>query len=83
MTLTFWMNNVDILLISETKLHLSFLDAEVFFEDHNKPLQLDVSGRNGGLLVFTKSHLPTRQLTKLKIPKGLFPIFEYWEYPNI
>ena len=65
------MNNVDILLISETKLHFSFLDAEfVFFEDHNKPLQLDVSGRNGGLLVFTKSHLPTRQLTKLKNPKG-------------
>ena len=36
-------------------------------DGYNKPLRLDVSGRSLGLLVFTKSHLPTRQLTNLKI----------------
>ena len=42
-----------------------------FIECYNKPLRLDVSGKRGGLLVFTKSHLPTRQLTKLKIPMDI------------
>ena len=45
------MNNVDILLTSETKLHSSFRDAQFFIEGYNKPLRLDVSGRSG---VFTK-----------------------------
>ena len=59
----FCINNVDILLIGETKLDSSFPDAQYFIADYNKPLRLDVSGRSGRLLVFTKSHLPTRQLT--------------------
>ena len=70
----FCTNYVDILLIGETKLDSSFPDAQMhkfFIEDYNKPLRLDVSGRSGGLLVFTKSHLPTRQLTELKIPMDI------------
>ena len=67
----FCMNNVNILLIGGTKLDSSFPDAQFFIEGYNKPLRLDVSGRGGGLLVFTKSHLPTRKLTKLKIPMNI------------
>lgn len=37
----------------------------------NKPLQLDLSGSSGGLLFFTKSHLLTRPLTKVKIPRDI------------
>ena len=64
----FCMYNADNLLIGETKLDSSFPDAQFFIEVYNKPLRLDVSGRSGGLLAFTKPHLPIRQLTKLKIP---------------
>ena len=64
------MNNVDISLIGETKLDSSFPDAQFFIEGNNKLLRLDVSGRSGGLLVFTKSHLPTRQLRKTKNSNG-------------
>ena len=46
----FCMNNVDILLIGETKLDSSFPDAQFFIEGYNKPLRLDVSGRRRGLL---------------------------------
>ena len=49
------MNNVKILLIGETKLYSSFPDAQFFNEGYNKPLQLDVSGRSEGNLVFTKT----------------------------
>ena len=58
-------------MIGETKLDSSFPDAQFFIEGYNKPLRLDVSGRSGRLSVFTKSHLPTRQLTKLKIPMDI------------
>ena len=61
------MNNFDILLIGETKLDSSFPDAQFFIEGYNKPLRLDVPERSGGLLVFTKPHLPTKQLKRGKI----------------
>ena len=48
-----------------------FPDKQFFIEGYNKPLQLDASGRSEGLLVFTKSHLQTRQLTKIKIPMNI------------
>ena len=37
------MDNMDILLIGETKIYSSFPDAQFFIEGYNKPLQLDVS----------------------------------------
>ena len=61
------MNNLDILLIGETKLDSSFPDVQFFIEGYNKPLRLDVPERSGRLLVFTKPHLPTRQSKKRKI----------------
>ena len=59
----FCMNNVDILLIGETKLDSYFPDAQSFIEGYSKPLRLDVSVRSGGP--------PIRQLTKLKIPMDI------------
>ena len=68
---------LDILLIGETKLNSSFPDEQFLIKGNNKPLRLDVSRRSGAIIVFTKSDLPTRQLTKLKIPmefaKGKMP----------
>ena len=46
--------------MGETKVDSSFPDVQFFIEGYNKSLRLDVSGRSGGLLVFMKSHLPTR-----------------------
>ena len=67
----FCTNNVDILLIGETRLDSSFPDTQFLIEGCNKPLRLDAPGRSRGLLDFTKSHLPTRQLTKRKIPMDI------------
>ena len=55
-------------MIGETKLNSSFPDEQFLIKGNNKPLRLDVSRRSGAIIVFTKSDLPTRQLTKLKIP---------------
>ena len=45
--------------------------CKFFVEGYNKSLQLDVSRKSEGLVVFNKSHLPTRQLTKIKIPMDI------------
>ena len=51
----FYMNNVDISLIGETKLDSSLPDAYFFIEGYyNKSFRLDVSGRSRGLLVYPK-----------------------------
>ena len=61
------MNNLDILLIGETKIDSFFPRAHFFIEGCNDPLCSDVSGRSGGLLVFTKSHPPaTKAIDKTK-----------------
>ena len=61
------MNNVNVSFKGETKLGSLSLDGQFLIDGYNKPLGLDVSGRSMGLLVFAKSLLPTKQLTKLKI----------------
>ena len=37
----------------------------------HKPLRIDFSGRKGGFLVFTKSSLPSKMLTKFKLPDNI------------
>ena len=55
--------NVDILYIAETKLDSSFPRRSGF----HKPLRMDVSSRRGGLLVYIRSSLPSKMLTKSKL----------------
>ena len=65
------MNNIDILMIGETKLDSSFPNNQFLMQGYHRPYRLDVTARSGGLLIFVKSHLPTRQLTTLSIPVDL------------
>ena len=56
-------NYVDILVIAEAKIDIT--------ERFHKPLRLDISDKSGGLLVYVRSHLLSRQLTKFKIPSDI------------
>ena len=64
----FCMNNVDVLLIDQKKLDSLFPEGQFSIDTYNKPLGLDVSGMSGGLSAYANSHVPTRQLTEIKIP---------------
>ena len=50
----------------ETKINESFPAAQFAIDGFHKPLRLDVTDKSGGLLVYVKSYLPLRQLTKQK-----------------
>ena len=63
--------NVDFLCIVETKLDPSFPNSQFFKPGFHKPLRMDVSSRRGGLLVFIKSSLPSKMLTKFKLSNNI------------
>ena len=63
-------NRVDILVIAETKINKSFPTAQFIIEGFHKPLRLDISDKSGGLLVYVRLHLLSRQLTKFEIHSG-------------
>ena len=64
-------NYVDILVIAETKIDKSFPTAQFIIERFHKPLRLYISDKRGGLLVYVRPHLLSRQLTKFKITSDI------------
>ena len=63
--------NGDILCAAETKIDKSFPTAQFSWHGYHKPYRLGISGRQGGLLVYIKSHLPSRRLTNYTTPKDI------------
>ena len=64
-------NHVDILVIAETKIDKLFPTAQFIIEGFHKPLRLDISDKSGGLLVYVRPFLLSRQLTKFEIPSEI------------
>ena len=64
-------NHVDILVIADTKINKSFPKAQFIMEGFHKPLRLDIYCKSGFLLVYVRSYLLSRQLTKFEIPSDI------------
>ena len=60
--------NLDILLLSETKLDSSLPTGQFLMNGFRKPYRLDQCSNGGGLLLFIREDLPSRELTEYKIP---------------
>ena len=50
--------NIDILIITETKLHTSFPRGQFFLHGYSEPFRLDRNQFGGGLLVFIREDIP-------------------------
>ena len=55
----------------ETKIDSSFPTSQFSWSGYHKPYRLDISDRRGGLLVYIKSHLPSRRLANYFMPKDI------------
>ena len=55
--------SVDILCIAETEIDESFPIPQFILPGYHKPYRLDITDKQGGLLVYIKSHLPSRLLS--------------------
>ena len=65
---TFVGNNVEVLSVAETKLDSSFPNAQFLLPGFQEPLRLDINHGSGGLLVYIKASLPSKILSKFKLP---------------
>ena len=63
--------SLDIICIAETKLDSSFPSSNFVIPGFKSPYRKDVSEYSGGLLVFIKEHIPSKQLTKYFLPNDL------------
>ena len=61
-------NNVDVPSIAEIKLDSSFPNAQFLLPAFQEPLKLDINHRSGRLLVYIKASLPSKILSKFKLP---------------
>ena len=62
-------DNIDILMLSETKLNSSFPLAQFSIEGYSEPYRLDRDRNDGGLILFIREGLPSK-LLNLKFNAG-------------
>ena len=68
-------DNVDILLVSETKLDESHPDGKFFIDGYKEPIRLDRNKNGGGLLFFIHDDLECKEIKSHKLPKKTEGIF--------
>ena len=65
-------NNIDILMISETKLNSSFPNGQFQIHAYSEPYRLDKNGNGGGILVFIREDIPTKLIDSQMKIEGFF-----------
>ena len=71
----FVVNNIDILIITESKLDDSYPTAQFTIEGYKKPFRLDRNKDGGGILIFVREDIPSTILDKHKLPKDIEGLF--------
>ena len=62
-------DNIDILLISETKLDDTFPDGQIFIDGFHAPYGEDRTKKGGGLLLYIREHIPCKKINVNFCPK--------------
>ena len=55
-------DSIDILLVSETKLDISFPAAQFFMNGFSKPYRLYRNDKGGGIMLYVRDHIPSRKV---------------------
>ena len=66
---------LDILVVVETKLDTSFPDEQFLIEGFKKPYRLDRNCHGGGLIVYVRSDIPSKELKKHNFSKKVEALF--------
>ena len=68
-------NNVDILVLTETKIDASFPNAQFRTDRFSALFRLDQNRFGGGALIYVRQDIPCKQLTKYILPDDIEGIF--------
>ena len=73
-------DNIDILMVSETKLDSSFPQAQFGIDGYALPLRYDRNSHGGGILLFIRGDIPTKiiSITPLKNFEGMFVELDFY-----
>ena len=66
--------NIDILVLTETKIDSYFSSNQLILEGYSKPFRLDRK-RNGGLLVYVREDIPCKELKLHSFNEDILGIF--------
>ena len=61
---------IDILCISETKLNESFPSSNFTIRGYSPPYRRDRTDCGGGIMIFVRNDIPSKELTSINIPEG-------------
>ena len=64
--------NIDILMISETKLDASFPISQFYINGYTSPYRLDRNGKGGGILVYVREDIPSKLISQFPNVEGFF-----------
>ena len=60
-------NNLDILMISETKIDDTFPDSQFLIEGFSVPYRLDRTAKEGGILLYIREDIPSKRIKKSQL----------------
>ena len=60
--------NVDIHMISETKLDNSFQEGQFLIEGYSKPYRIDLNFHGGGIMLYVRADIPSKLLSTELLP---------------
>ena len=64
-------DNIDILIIAETKLDSTFTTAQFLIEGFQKPIRFDRNAHGGGLMIYIRDRVPAKALSDVGVPNGI------------
>ena len=67
--------NLDILVVGETKLDNSFTENQFIISGFKKPYRLDRNNNGGGVMIYVRGDIPSKELTKHNFTKNIEAIF--------
>ena len=67
--------NIDLLVVTETKLDESFPTEQFFIEGYSAPYRLDRNKHGGGILIYVREDISSKQLTKHTFKHDIEGIF--------
>ena len=63
--------NIDILIITETKLDETFPKAQFYIDGYAPPFRIDCSRHSGGVIIYVRGDIPANELTDHQSPTNL------------
>ena len=68
-------NNLDILMVSKTKMDETFSESQFLIMGFSTPYRLDRTGTGGGILLYIRQDIPSKYLKKITVKSHLRDFF--------